>query len=124
MTILSRNKGNYALESLQKGDQKYTTTEFGTKIEENKEEEISDENDSSNSQGDVFVSVIGEFGKYQLLNVFLMGFGGLIFSLVTYSNKFVHYDVDYWCSKVRWSIITCHDLFLFCFAGILHTFSN
>ncbi len=104
MTILSRNKGNYALESLQKGDQKYTTTEFGTKIEENKEEDISDENDSSNSQGDVFVSVIGEFGKYQLLNVFLMGFGGLIFSLVTYSNKFVHYDVDYWCSKVRWSI--------------------
>ena len=104
MTILNRSKGSYALESLQQGDQKYITTEFGTKIEEKKEEEEvedqSDENDSAHFHGDVFVSVIGEFGKYQLRNVLLMGFSGFIFSLLTYSNKFLTYEVEYWCSKV------------------------
>ena len=88
MTISNQSQSNYA--------------EIGTKMEEKKDKENSDENDSANFQGeDVFVSVVGEFGKYQMLNVFLMGFAGLVFSLVTYSNKFVHYKVDYWCSKVR-----------------------
>ncbi len=88
MTISNQSQSNYA--------------EIGTKTEEKKDEENSDKNDSANFQGeDVFVSVVGEFGKYQSLNVFLMGFAGLVFSLVTYSNKFVHYKVDYWCSKVR-----------------------
>jgi hypothetical protein len=88
MTISNQSQSNYA--------------EIGTKMEEKKDEEKSDENDSAIFQGeDVFVSVVGEFGKYQSLNVFLMGFAGLVFSLVTYSNKFVHYKVDYWCSKVR-----------------------
>ncbi len=88
MTISNQSQSNYA--------------EIRTKTGEKKDEENSDENDSANFQGeDVFVSVVGEFGKYQMLNVFLMGFAGLVFSLMTYSNKFVHYKVDYWCSKVR-----------------------
>jgi hypothetical protein len=102
MTILNRSsKGSYALESLQQGDQRYITTEFGTKIEGKKEDENLDENDSADSQGDVFVSIVGEFGKYQLINVILMGLTGIIFSLLNYTNNFANYEVEFWCSKVR-----------------------
>ena len=98
MTILKRNKGSFALGSLQQSDLKYVTSEFGTTIGE--EEEIEDEKDSGNGNGDVMVSVIGEFGKYQMMNVLLMGVSSLIFSWMNFANKFITYEVDYWCERV------------------------
>jgi hypothetical protein len=45
--------------------------------------------------------VVGEFGKYQAINVALMGFTGFIFSWLNFENKFLTYEVDYWCEKVK-----------------------
>ena len=109
MTILKRNKGSFALKSLQQSDLNYVTSEFGTTIEEKDAENAAekaaeDEKDSGNGNGDVLVSIIGEFGKYQIMNVLIMGLSGIIFSWMNFANKFITYEVDYWCQKV---IMTC-----------------
>ena len=105
MTILKRNKGSFALTSLQQSDLNYVTSEFGTTIEEKDAENAAekaaeDEKDSGNGNGDVLVSIIGEFGKYQIMNVLIMGLSGIIFSWMNFANKFITYEVDYWCQKV------------------------
>jgi hypothetical protein len=49
---------------------------------------------------DLQISIIGEFGKYQAINVALMAFTGFIFSWLNFENKFLVSEVDYWCAKV------------------------
>ena len=100
--MFQRNKGSFALESLQLSQPKYVTSEFGTSLEK-KDETIEDDTaDSANYSSDVLISIIGEFGKYQMKNIFLMGITGIIFSWMNFSNKFLTYEVDYWCQKVRY----------------------
>jgi hypothetical protein len=49
---------------------------------------------------DLQISIIGEFGKYQAINVALMAFTGFIFSWLNFENKFLVSEVDFWCAKV------------------------
>ena len=114
MTILKRSKGSFALGSLQQSQQKYVTTEFGTSIQENvdkfedEENDTNDENVGDDEQdsgrgedSDIFVSILGDFGKFQLRIVLLMGLTGLTFSWANFGTKFITDDVDFWCSKVN-----------------------
>jgi hypothetical protein len=122
MTILKRSKGSFALESLQQSQQKYVTTEFGTTVRENGDElnvENSnknkanvdnddnkvnvddDERDAGSEDSDVYVSILGNFGKYQLRNVLLMGLTGLTFSWSNFGTKFVTEETEFWCAKVE-----------------------
>ena len=107
MTILNRNKkGSFDVQSLQQSGVKYVTTEFGTKVEPEVEAddvtepevEVNDVTDGE--EKDVLVSIIGEFGKFQLINVVLMGLTGFTYPWVNFANKFLTYEVDFWCSKV------------------------
>jgi hypothetical protein len=127
MTILKRTKGSFALESLQQSQQKYVTTEFGTTVRENvknnTKNEVNvennngekldvdngdnkvnvddDERDSGGEDSDVYVSILGNFGKYQLRNVLLMGLTGLTFSWSNFGTKFVTEETEFWCAKVE-----------------------
>ena len=122
MTILKRNKGSFALQSLQQSQQKYVTTEFGTTVRENGDElnvennnknkvnvdnddnkvnVDDDERDAGGEDSDVYVSILGNFGKYQLRNVLLMGLTGLTFSWSNFGTKFVTEETEFWCAKVE-----------------------
>ena len=122
MTILKRTKGSFALESLQQSQQKYVTTEFGTTVRENGDElnvennnkkkvnvdnddnkvnVDDDERDAGGEDSDVYVSILGNFGKYQLRNVLLMGLTGLTFSWSNFGTKFVTEETEFWCAKVE-----------------------
>ena len=94
MKIFNRAKGRF---DLTESDLSFVTTEFGTKLEEKSEIEKID----SSHGGDVLVSMIGEFGKFQFRTVLLIGFMGITFSWANFSNKFLTYEVDFWCSKVK-----------------------
>ncbi len=50
---------------------------------------------------DIYTSILGNFGKYQLRNAILMGMTGLTFSWIQFGTKFLTYDVDFWCAKVK-----------------------
>ncbi len=70
--------------------QKYITTDFGTKVELNEKiEEALTEAEAEAEEKDVLVSIIGNFGKYQLLNCLLMGFTGITFSWMNFGTKFL-----------------------------------
>jgi hypothetical protein len=75
------------------------TTEFGTEVEKT-EEEAEAEAEAEAEEKDVLVSIIGNFGKYQLLNCLLMGFTGITFSWMNFGTKFLTEDTEYWCTKV------------------------
>ena len=84
--------------------QKYITTEFGTKVEKNAgevDEAAMAEVEAEEEEKDVLVSIIGNFGKYQLLNCLLMGLTGITFSWMNFGTKFLTEDTDYWCSRVK-----------------------
>jgi len=80
--------------------QKYITTDSGTKVERN-EKIIEAEVEAETEEKDILVSIIGNFGKYQLLNCLLMGFTGITFSWMNFGTKFLTEDTEYWCSRVR-----------------------
>ena len=50
---------------------------------------------------DILVATIGEFGKFQLKSVLLMGITSITYSWINFVNKFLTYDVDYWCQRVN-----------------------
>jgi hypothetical protein len=50
---------------------------------------------------DVLTSIVGEFGKFQLLNLFLMGLSTIMVGSNNFVTKFLAHEVDYWCSKVN-----------------------
>ena len=122
MTIIKRSKGSFALQSLQQSQQKYVTTEFGTTVRENGDElnvennnknkvnvdnddnkvnVDDDERDAGGEDSDVYVSILGNLGKYQLRNVLLMGLTGLTFSWSNFGTKFVTEETEFWCAKVE-----------------------
>ena len=74
---------------------------------------------------DVYDSILGDFGKYQSINVLLMGCIGITFSWVNFGTKFLTYDVDYWCKKViHININTTETFYTFAFSdkGIILDF--
>ena len=58
-------------------------------------------NDVMTSKPDVLTSIIGEFGRFQLFNLFLMGVSTIMVGTNNFVTKFLAHEVDYWCTKVK-----------------------
>jgi hypothetical protein len=102
MTILNgKNTGSFNVQS----DVKYATTDFGTTIEPEVDDVTKPEVDvndvTDGDEKDVLVSIIGEFGKFQFISVLLIGLTGFTYPWVNFANKFLTYEVEFWCSKVQ-----------------------
>ncbi len=101
MTILNgKNTGSFNVH----GDVKYATTDFGTAIEPEVAADDVTEQEVEVNDGDgkdVLVSIIGEFGKFQFISVMLIGLTGFTYPWVNFANKFLTYEVEFWCSKVQ-----------------------
>jgi hypothetical protein len=69
--------------------------------DDNKVNVDDDERDAGGEDSDVYVSILGNFGKYQLRNVLLMGLTGLTFSWSNFGTKFVTEETEFWCAKVE-----------------------
>ena len=83
------------LEQDKQNDEKIGSDKIATisKTENCEKDEIPNE--------DILTSIVGEFGRFQLLNLFLMGLSTIMVGSNNFVTKFLAHEVDYWCSMVN-----------------------
>ena len=69
--------------------------------EASKDDDIVSANDVIASKNDVLTSIVGEFGRFQLFNLFMMGISTIMVGTNNFVTKFLAHEVDYWCEKVK-----------------------
>ena len=70
-------------------------------LEDGSANDVSRSNDVKTSKNDVLTSIVGEFGRFQLFNLLLVGFSTIMVGTNNFVTKFLAHEVDYWCTKVK-----------------------
>ncbi len=63
--------------------------------------ELSNAEKAAKDDDDILKSIIGEFGNFQFLNLFLIGISGIMIGWNNFVTKFLSHEVDFWCTRVR-----------------------
>ena len=57
--------------------------------------------ESTSKNVDVLTSIVGEFGRFQLFNLSMIGISTIMVGTNNFATKFLAHEVDYWCAKVQ-----------------------
>ena len=68
-------------------------------VSEMKKDVLNNESETKDDD-DILTSIIGEFGNFQLLNLFLIGISAIMIGWNNFVTKFLAHEVDFWCSRV------------------------
>jgi hypothetical protein len=116
MAILTTEKNKNVQNQLSKSEkceksekseksEKYEKSEKSEKFEKSEKSEKFENYEkcekSDPGQKDVLTSMIGEFGRFQLVFVLLIGLPKLFIAWNNFSTKWLAHDVDFWCRKVE-----------------------